>query len=125
MTYAATFCFMADDNQRYLIMVCQHRSCSRNGAEQVLSEFQKHQSDTVMVSQCECQGQCGSGPTVRIMPENVWYCQVRPEDVETIVNEHLASDGAPIQRMLNPRMHQAESAYAHLASQYQAFLQKE
>ncbi len=114
---------MENPSQRYLVTVCQHRSCLRNGSEEVLAAFQAHQSNTVMVSGCECQGQCGSGPTVRVMPDNVWYCQVKPKDVEPIVDRHLSSKGEPVQALLNPRIHQTQSTYANLAAQYQAFIQ--
>ena len=114
---------MSNNAQHYLVTVCQYRSCQRNGSEQVLAKFQEHQSAKAMISGCECQGQCGSGPTVRVMPGNIWYCQVKPEDVDTIVNEHLNA-GQPVERLLNPRMHQTQSAYAHLAAQYQAFIQE-
>lgn len=112
---------MADARPRYLVTVCQHRSCARNGSEQVLAAFQQHSSERVMVSGCECQGQCGSGPTVRVMPADVWYCRVKPEDVATIVEQHLTADGQPVGKLLNPRFHQSQSAYANLAAQYQAF----
>lgn len=114
---------MSEARQRYLVSVCQHRSCVRNGSEQVLAAFQQHQSDRVLVSGCECQGQCGSGPTVRVMPANVWYCQVKSDDVVTIVEQHLTEGGQPVAALLNPRFHQSQSAYAHLAAQYQAFIQ--
>ncbi|MEM0979302.1 MAG: (2Fe-2S) ferredoxin domain-containing protein [Cyanobacteria bacterium P01_H01_bin.58] len=113
---------MPETAQRYLITVCQHRSCSRSGAAAVLAEFQNHQSAEVMVSGCDCQGQCGSGPTVRVMPGNSWYCQVKPEDVQTIVNEHC-QEGRPVKKLMNPRIHQPQSAYANMAAQYQAFMQ--
>jgi len=49
-------------------------------------------------------GQCSSGPTVRIMPDNTWYCRVRPQDVETIVSRHLLH-GERVQERLHPRFH--------------------
>ncbi|MEL6381274.1 MAG: (2Fe-2S) ferredoxin domain-containing protein [Cyanobacteria bacterium J06626_18] len=115
---------MSDRAQRHLVTICQNRSCLRNGSDQVLAKFQDHQSAKIMVSGCECQGQCGSGPTVRVMPGDTWYCQVKPEDVEGIVEEHLGS-GKPVDRLLHPRIHQTQSAYANLAAQYQAFIQEE
>jgi (2Fe-2S) ferredoxin len=110
--------------RRYLVTVCQHRSCARNGAEQVLAKLQAQAPDSVRVSGCECQGQCGAGPTVRVTPGNVWYCQVKEEDVEAIATEHLAS-GTPVQRLLNPRMHSTQDAYADLAARYRAFVQED
>ena len=78
-----------------------------------------------MVTGCECQGQCGSGPTVRVMPDNTWYCRVQPEDVDTIVENHLKVNGHPVKSLQNPRMHQSPSAYAHMAAQYQSYNQSQ
>lgn len=116
---------MSNPAKRYLVTVCQHRSCVRNGSEDVLAAFQRHPSAPVMVSSCECQGQCGSGPTVKVMPDNTWYCQVTPDDVDEIIETHLQPDGHPVERLLNPRIHQSQSTYANLAAQYQAFIQQD
>ena len=90
--------------QRRFVQVCQYRSCLRSGSEQVLKEFQAHQSANVMISGSGCLGQCGSGPNVRVAPDQIWYCRVRPEDVDTIVEAHLKG-GEPVQRLLHPRLH--------------------
>ncbi|MEM8603788.1 MAG: (2Fe-2S) ferredoxin domain-containing protein [Cyanobacteria bacterium P01_F01_bin.86] len=113
---------MPDKIQRQLVTVCQNRSCLRSGADEVLAKFQEYQSAHLLVSGCECQGQCGSGPTVRVMPGDIWYCRVKSEDVSIIVDEHL-QQGKPVERLLHPRIHQTQSAYANLAAQYQAFTQ--
>ncbi|NJN20046.1 MAG: (2Fe-2S) ferredoxin domain-containing protein [Leptolyngbya sp. RL_3_1] len=104
--------------QRRLVTVCQNRSCLRSGSEQVLAEFEKHRTPNLRVSGSECQGQCSSGPTVRVMPDNTWYCQVTPADVAIIVDEHF-SGNQPVARLLHPRLHQTASSYAHLAAQAQ------
>ncbi|MEM6714224.1 MAG: (2Fe-2S) ferredoxin domain-containing protein [Cyanobacteria bacterium P01_C01_bin.147] len=116
---------MTASHQRYLVSVCQHRSCSRSGAAEVLKTFQRYQSDTLMIHGCECQGQCGSGPTVRVMPDDIWYCRVQPHDVETIIKNHLTANGQPVKSLQNPRMHQSPSAYAHMAAQYQSYTQSQ
>lgn len=113
---------MTAQPQRRLIQVCQHSSCLRSGADQVLAAFQEHRSETLMVSGCECQGQCSSGPTVRVMPDNTWYCRVTPADVPAIVQDHIHG-GQPVERLLHPRLHNRQNAYANLAAQYQAFMQ--
>lgn len=41
---------------------------------------------------------------VRIVPEDVWYWQVRAEEVPAIVQRHLI-DGHPIVAMLYPKFH--------------------
>ncbi len=115
---------MSDNARRHLVMVCQNRSCLRNGSDQILAKFQEHQSAKIMVSGCECQGQCGSGPTVRVMPGDTWYCQVQPADVDRIVDQHLEG-GQLVEELLHPRIHQTQAAYADLAAQYQAFIQSD
>ena len=116
---------MTNSSSRYLITVCQHRSCLRNGAAETLATFQRHQTEHLLVQGCECQGQCGSGPTVRVMPGNTWYCRVRPADADMIAEQHCQPDGQPVESLLNPRLHQTQAAYANLAEQYQAFTQSQ
>lgn len=91
-------------------MVCQHRSCLRNGAEAVLGAFRAAVSPEVFVSASDCMGQCASGPTVRVMPEGMWYCRIKPEDVPLIVTQHLEHD-QPVEALLHPRFHPRPDAF--------------
>lgn len=86
-------------------MVCQHRSCLLSGSAEVLVAFQSAEVPLgVTVVASECLGQCSSGPTVRIIPEETWYYRVHPDDVPVIVEQHLKG-GKPIEDKLNPRIH--------------------
>lgn len=49
-------------------------------------------------------GQCASGPTVRVMPDDYWYCRIQPSDVTLITNQHLKQD-QPVKELLHPRFH--------------------
>lgn len=93
------------DNQPRCVMVCQHSSCLANGSAKVLLTFQLADLplDTIVVP-TGCQGQCSCGPTVRIIPEETWYCRVQPSDVTLIVEEHLKG-GNQVQPKLHPRFH--------------------
>ncbi|NEO27778.1 MAG: (2Fe-2S) ferredoxin domain-containing protein [Kamptonema sp. SIO4C4] len=62
------------------ILVCQNRTCRKQGAKAVLRKFQA-QLDTI-VRGCGCLGYCGNGPTVVVLPEGKFYERVQPEDVE-------------------------------------------
>jgi (2Fe-2S) ferredoxin len=87
------------------VMVCQHTSCLKNGSARVLATFKNADlPEDFVVQAAGCQGQCSSGPTVRIIPEEIWYYRVKPEDVPLIVEQHLKG-GKPIQEKLNPRIH--------------------
>ncbi|HBL12945.1 MAG TPA: 2Fe-2S ferredoxin [Cyanobacteria bacterium UBA11162] len=86
------------------ILICQHRSCLAVGSADVLAAFEAVEGIDFKVEAAECQGQCSSGPTVRIIPEETWYCRVKPSDVPLIVEQHLVG-GKPIEAKLNPRIH--------------------
>lgn len=90
--------------------MCQNRSCLRAGAAAVLEAFQSQTAMPVLVSESGCSSQCSVGPNVRIMPDSVSYCRVKPSDVSTIVVEHLEGD-RPVQSLYHPHMY----GYAHLS----------
>jgi (2Fe-2S) ferredoxin len=85
-------------------MVCQHTSCLAAGSAAVLAAFEAAEVGDFSVTSCGCQGQCSAGPTVRIIPEETWYCRVQPEDVPQIVEQHLIG-GKPVEDKLHPRIH--------------------
>ncbi|MFB2835553.1 (2Fe-2S) ferredoxin domain-containing protein [Floridanema evergladense] len=86
------------------VMICQHTSCLKNGSAEVLAAFKAREMAEVEVKPSLCLGQCSSGPTVRILPDEIWYCRVQPSDVPEIVEQHL-QEGKPVQAKLNPRIH--------------------
>ena len=97
---------------RRCILVCQHDSCRRNGSEAVLAAFQAEKLDAVVMGS-PCTGQCNVGPTVRVMPDQTWYCRVKPEDVSIIATEHINNhNGEPVKRLLHPRFHPQWDALA-------------
>ena len=91
-------------NQKLCVLVCQHRSCKEAGSAEVLASFEANDIGDYKVIAADCQGQCSSGPTVRILPEETWYCRVKPTDVPVIVEQHL-NGGKQVKEKLNPRIH--------------------
>lgn len=45
----------------------------------------------VRVSRTRCLGLCSVGPNLCIYPDDVWYNDVHPEDLESILIGHLGS----------------------------------
>lgn len=86
------------------VWVCQHESCCRQGSAEVLAAFEAYANETLKVEGVGCQGQCNLGPTVRVLPDETWYCRVKPENVSEIVESHLEG-GEPVQKFLHPRIH--------------------
>ncbi|NER48148.1 MAG: (2Fe-2S) ferredoxin domain-containing protein [Symploca sp. SIO1A3] len=94
---------MLQNNDRR-VLVCQNRYCKEAGSAEVLAAFEKVEAEDYKVIAADCQSQCSCGPTVRILPEETWYCRVQPTDVPVIVEQHL-QDGKPVEEKLNPRIH--------------------
>jgi (2Fe-2S) ferredoxin len=84
------------------VLICQHQSCLAQGSAEVLAAFLE-KSDAEIIP-AGCQGQCNLGATVRVLPDETWYCRVKPIDVDTIVESHLRND-QPVELLLHPRFH--------------------
>jgi len=86
------------------VLVCQHVNCVANGSRDVLEAFLAIATSDFEVIAVGCQGQCNMGVTVRVLPDETWYCRIKPEDVPVIVQQHL-NGGHPVERLLHPRIH--------------------
>ncbi|MBR4714793.1 MAG: NAD(P)H-dependent oxidoreductase subunit E, partial [Bacteroidales bacterium] len=76
------------------ILICGGTGCKSSNSLQIIENFkkilaEKGLSDDVQVIKTGCFGFCERGPIVKIMPDNTFYTQVKPEDAERIVNEHV------------------------------------
>jgi (2Fe-2S) ferredoxin len=86
------------------VWVCQNKSCLAQGSAELLAAFQEHQTETFQAIAVDCQGQCNMSATVRVMPEEIWYCRVRSVHVPQIIQDHLLG-GQPVEALLHPRWH--------------------
>ncbi|MGB3636357.1 MAG: (2Fe-2S) ferredoxin domain-containing protein [Rivularia sp. (in: cyanobacteria)] len=86
------------------VRVCQNRTCKKQGAVKVLAAFKKNPVSEVTVIGSSCLGQCGNGPMVLILPENVWYSNVSPSEVKKVIEQHLLG-GFIVERMLYRQFH--------------------
>lgn len=86
------------------VLVCGGTGCKANGSKEIQLTFARELQkfglqDEVMVVETGCHGFCEHGPLVIVYPEGTFYCGVKPEDVKTIVEEHLYK-GRIVQRLL-------------------------
>jgi (2Fe-2S) ferredoxin len=86
------------------VLICQSRTCKKQGAAVVLEAFNTIPLDHWTILASPCLGQCGNGPMVLILPDEVWYWRVRADEVIAIAESHLLN-GKPIRAMLYPVMH--------------------
>lgn len=86
------------------ILVCGGTGCRASASKNIirrLEECLKERAleDEVQVIATGCFGFCEKGPIVKIMPDNTFYVQVKPEDAEDIINEHVIK-GRKVERLL-------------------------
>ena len=86
------------------ILVCGGTGCSASASKNIICRLEdclkeRALEDEVQVIATGCFGFCEKGPIVKIMPDNTFYVQVKPEDAEEIVNEHIIK-GRKVERLL-------------------------
>ena len=73
----------------------------------MLAAFQSGTPPDVEVESSGCLGQCGSGPMVLVLPDEIWYCHLHLSDVPLIVEKHLKK-GKIVKEKLYPKFHPAK-----------------
>ena len=102
------------------VLICGGSGCKSAGSKEVQLAFSraieaKGLSDEVMVVETGCHGFCEHGPLVIVYPEGTFYCQVKAEDVEEIVESHLFK-GRIVERLLyhEPLTHESIPNYSEI-----------
>lgn len=76
------------------VLVCGGTGCISSNSTQIADNIkallkENGMENDVQVLKTGCFGFCEKGPIVKILPDNTFYVQVKPEDAEVIVKEHL------------------------------------
>ena len=107
-------------NYKMHILVCGGTGCRASASAQIITRLEeclrdKNLEDEVQVIATGCFGFCEKGPIVKIMPDNTFYVQVKPDDAEEIVNEHIIK-GRKVERLLykDPERKEAVSDSKHM-----------
>jgi (2Fe-2S) ferredoxin len=96
------------------VFVCNGKSCTAVGAGEVKKAFEeqlqaknlrygkaakgRNPQGAVVLTDCGSVGFCSIGTAVLVYPEGIWYAQVRAEDVEEIIENHL-ENGNVVERL--------------------------
>ena len=91
-------------NYKYHILICGGTGCRASKSEQIGDKFkeilkEKGLSEEVQVVETGCFGFCEKGPIVKMLPDNTFYVEVKPENCEEIVNEHIIK-GRKVEKLL-------------------------
>lgn len=89
---------------RNYILVCGGTGCESSRADEIyqnlIAECKANGvADEVQVVKTGCFGFCEQGPIVKILPEDSFYVQVKPEDAKELVAEHIVK-GREVPRLL-------------------------
>ena len=94
----------AVNDKTRMVLVCGGTGCQASDSQKIVEKFQKLIIDNGLQDQLQaeiagCFGFCEKGPIVKIFPEDVFYVQVKPEDVQEIFDQHLVG-GQKVKRLL-------------------------
>ncbi len=89
---------------RNYILVCGGTACESSKADDIyqalLSESKKQGVENeVQIVKTGCFGFCEQGPIVKILPEDSFYVQIKPEDAQELIAEHVIK-GREVKRLL-------------------------
>lgn len=79
------------------LLFCSGSGCVSSNCIEVrdalISELeQAGLSDSVKLSTTGCIGICEVGPRMTVMPDGIFYCKLKPEDMKKIVKKHLVEN---------------------------------
>ncbi|MGO0123127.1 NADH-ubiquinone oxidoreductase-F iron-sulfur binding region domain-containing protein [Desulfothermobacter acidiphilus] len=96
--------FPPPGSPRKRVLVCGGLTCGAAGSFSLAELLEQAVQasgleDRVLITTVGCMGLCEEGPLALVLPEEILYSRLRPEDVTAIVEEHLR-DGKPVERCL-------------------------
>ena len=86
------------------ILVCGGTGCTSSGSQQIINELERELknnglAEEVAVIKTGCHGLCALGPIMVVYPGATFYAQVKVEDVQEIVTEHILK-GRIVERLV-------------------------
>jgi NADH:ubiquinone oxidoreductase subunit F (NADH-binding)/(2Fe-2S) ferredoxin/NAD-dependent dihydropyrimidine dehydrogenase PreA subunit len=102
------------------LLVCGGTGCRASESEQLFHNLKKEITEKGLESEVQvittgCFGFCEKGPIVKVMPDNTFYTQVKPDDAIEIIAEHVIK-GRKVDRLLyiNPETEKHVSDSKHM-----------
>ena len=86
------------------ILVCGGTGCESNKGDEIYKSLQKEAElqgvkNDVQVVKTGCFGFCEKGPIVKVLPQESFYVEVKPEDAKEIIAEQVVK-GREVKRLL-------------------------
>ena len=89
---------------KHFILICGGTGCESNKGPEIytnlVAEVEKAGlRDDVQIVKTGCFGFCEAGPIIKVLPEDSFYVNVKPEDAQDIIAEHIIK-GREVKRLL-------------------------
>jgi NADH:ubiquinone oxidoreductase subunit F (NADH-binding)/(2Fe-2S) ferredoxin len=97
------------DHKKVRFLLCNDIGCQGTGSASLIDEFNKYQADWFEVRSTGCKGLCAQGPVVEVIPGEIMYFKVQPEDVPKIIEASKAGT------LYEPRLYRDKTARTHRA----------
>lgn len=102
------------------MMVCGGTGCRASQSDTIVEKMKKELEyrsldEDIQVVITGCFGFCEKGPIVKMLPDNTFYTQVKPDDITEIIDEHIIK-GRKVNRLLyvDPTKGKAEPDSKHM-----------
>lgn len=108
------------------LLVCGGTGCRASQSEKIAGNLKEEIKNLGLENEAQvvitgCFGFCEKGPIVKIIPDNTFYTQVKPEDCKEIISEHVLK-GRKVTRLL----YEDPATKEHIAdSKHMGFYQKQ
>ena len=81
------------------VLVCQNADCVARGSAELIEKLDRALKECghIEVRPYMCFGGCQAGPNIVLYPQKVWYCGVKPRDVDDIAAH--AKGGPAVERL--------------------------
>lgn len=113
-------CGLSTGTTKMQILICGGTGCKASSSHTIADNLKealraKNLDGDVEVITTGCFGFCEKGPIVKIIPDNTFYVQVKPEDAEEIITEHIINS-RKVERLLfrDPKTKQHISDSKHM-----------
>ncbi len=123
LSYAAVSeksCGLAVGTEHIELLCCGGTGCKASSSAKIVENLKAAIEANGIASKVDvivtgCFGFCEKGPIVKVMPDNTFYTQVKPEDADEIVKEHVIG-GRRVERLLyvDPKTSQHVSDSKHM-----------
>lgn len=96
--------FKIAEKYKHYILTCADSGCKSSGAIGIYENLIKEAKEVgiendVKIIKTGCFGFCEKGPIVKVLPENAFYVEVKPEDAKDIIYDHIIR-GKNVDRLL-------------------------